>query len=109
MADVGQILGGCSTWGINDYEYSFFTNSTFYNIFNVDSVTNILKNDFYITYLFDRDNRLLFCSYIVTGVCINIFHQTKNKSNKPKFSIKSDNSAFFLVITFVIFRVLNRK
>ena len=28
------------------YEYSFFRNSVFYNIFNVNSVTNILNNDF---------------------------------------------------------------
>ena len=91
------------------FKYSFIINSVFYNIFNVNSVTDIFNNDFYITYLFDRDNRFLFCNYIVTGVCINIFHQTKNKSNKPKFSIKSDNSAFFLVITLVIFTVFNRK
>ena len=32
------------------YEYSVFTNSAFYNIFNVNSVTYILDNDFYITY-----------------------------------------------------------
>ena len=91
------------------YEYSFFINSVFYNIFNVNSVTNILNNDFYITYLFDRDNRFLFCSYKVTGECMNIFHQRKNKSNMSKISIASDNNAFFLVIFFVIFRVFNRK
>ena len=34
------------------YEYSFFINSIFYNIFNVNNVTNILNNDFYITCLF---------------------------------------------------------
>ena len=56
------------------YEDSFFINSFFY-IFNVNSVTNILDNDFYITYLFDRDNRFLFCNYKVTGECINIFHK----------------------------------
>ena len=91
------------------YEYSFFTNSTFYNIFNVNSVTNILNNDFYITYLFDRDNRFLFCNYKVTGTCINIFNQIKNKSNTSKISITLDNNAFFLVIIFVIFRVFDRK
>ena len=48
------------------YEDSFFINSFFY-IFNVNSVTNILNNDFYITYLFDRDNRFLFCNYKVQG------------------------------------------
>ena len=41
------------------HEYSFFINSVFYNIFNVNSFTNILNNDFYITYLIDRDNRFL--------------------------------------------------
>ena len=91
------------------YEYSFFTNSAFYNIFNVNSVTNILNNDFYITYLFDRDNRFLFCNYKVTGECINIFHQIKNKSNTSKISITSDNNTFFLVTTFVIFRDFDRK
>ena len=59
------------------YEYSFLINSVFYNIFNVKSVTNILNNDFYVIYLFDRDNRFLFCNYKVTGECINIFHQRK--------------------------------
>ena len=91
------------------YEYSLFINSVFYNNFNVNSVTNILNNDFYITYLFDRDNTFSFCNYKVTGECINIFHQSKNKSNKSKISIASDNNAFFLVIFFVIFRVFNRK
>ena len=90
------------------YEYSFFTNSVFY-IFNVNSVTNILNNDFYITYLFDRCNRFLFCNYKVTRECINIFHQRKNKSNMSKISITSDNNAFFLVIVLVIFRDFNRK
>ena len=65
------------------YEYSFFINSIFY-IFNVNSVTNIWNDDFYITYLFDRDNRFLFCNYKVTGECINIFHQRKSKYNVPK-------------------------
>ena len=91
------------------YEYSFFINSVFYNILNVNSVTNILNNDFYITYLFDRDNRFLFCNYKVTRECINIFHQRKNKSNMSKNSIASDNSAFFLVIFFALFRFFNRK
>ena len=91
------------------HEYSLFKNSIFYNIFNVNSVTNILNNDFNITYLFDRDNRFLFCNYKVTGESINIFHQRKNKSNMSKISIASDNNAFFLVIFFVIFRVFNRK
>ena len=90
------------------YEYSFFSNSSFY-VFNEISVTNTSNNDFYLTYLFDRDNRLLFCNYKVTGECINIFHQIKNKSNTFKISITSDNNAFFLVIIFVIFRVFNRK
>ena len=89
------------------YEYSFFINSVFYNIFNVNSVTNILNNDFYITHLFDRDNRFLFCNCKVAGECINIFHQRKSKSNMSKISIASDNNAFFLVIFFV--RVFNRK
>ena len=44
------------------YKYSFFTNSAFY-IFNVNSVTNSLNNDFYITYLFDKDNRFLFWAF----------------------------------------------
>ena len=77
--------------------YSFLINSVFYNIFNVSSVTNILNNDFYITYLLDRDNRFLFCNYKMTGECINIiFHQRKNKSNVSKISITSDNNTFFL-------------
>ena len=62
-----------------------------------------------MTYLFDRDNRFLFCNYKVTGECINIFHRRKNKSNMSKNSIASDNNTFFLVILFVIFRVFNRK
>ena len=91
------------------HEYSFFINSVFYNIFNVNSFTNILNNDFYITYLIDRDNRFLLCNYKVTGECINIFHQRKNKSYISKISITSDNNTFFLVIFFVIFRVFDRK
>ena len=59
--------------------------------------------------LFDRDNRCLFSNYTVTGECINIFHQRKPKSNLPKISITSDNSAFFLTIVFVMSRVFNRK
>ena len=55
------------------------------------------------------NNRFLFCSYKVTGECINIFHQRKNKSNMSKISITSGNNAFFLVIVLVIFRVFNRK
>ena len=43
------------------YKHSFFRNSAFCNIFNENSTTNILNNDFYITYLFERDNRFLFC------------------------------------------------
>ena len=42
------------------YEYSFFINRVFCNIFNVNSVTNILNNDFYITYLFDKNNSSYF-------------------------------------------------
>ena len=57
----------------------------------------------------DRGNRFLFCNYKVTGKCINIFHQRKNKSNMFKISITSDNNAFFLVIILVIFRVFSRK
>ena len=91
------------------YDYSFLINSVFCNIFNVKSVTNILNNDFYVVYLFDRDNRFLFCNYKVTGECTYIFHQRKNKSNMSKISITSDNNAFFLVIVLVIFRVSNRK
>ena len=79
------------------YEYSFFINSVFYNIFTVNSVTNVLNTDFYMTYLFDRDNRFLFCNYKVTGECINIFHRRKNKSNMSKNSIASDNNTFFLI------------
>ena len=90
------------------YEYSFFINSIFY-IFNVNSVTNILNNDFSVTYLFDRDNRFLFCNYKVTGEYIHIFHQRKNKSNMSNSSVASDNNAFFRVIFFVIIRVFNRK
>ena len=78
-------------------------------VFHKNNNTDILNNDFYITYLFDRDNRFLFSSYKVTGECINIFHQRKNKSNMSKISITSDNNAFFLVIIFFIFRVFNRK
>ena len=44
----------------------------------------------------------------MTGECINIFHQIKNKSNMPIISITSD-STFFLVIIFVIFWVFNKK
>ena len=62
------------------YEYSFFINSAFYSIFNVNSVTNILNNDFYITYLFDRDNRFLFCNYKVTN-----FIKEKISPTCPKF------------------------
>ena len=51
----------------------------------------------------------LFCNYKVTGESINIFHQRKNKSNMSKISIALDNNVFFLVIFFVIFRVINRK
>ena len=58
------------------YKYLFFMNSIFY-IFNANSVTNVLNNDFYITYLFDRDNRFLFCNYKVTGECINISSKKK--------------------------------
>ena len=87
------------------YEYSFFTNRAFYDIFNSSSVTNYLSNDFYITYLFDRDNR----NYEVTEECINIFYQIKNKSNTSKICITSDNNVFFLKTIFVIFRVFNRK
>ena len=78
-------------------------------IFNVKSVTNILNNDFYITYLFEEDNRFLFCNYKVTGECTNIFHQRKNKSNMSKIFITLDNNAFFLVIILLIFRIFNRK
>ena len=91
------------------HQYSFFINSVFHNIFNVNSVTDILNNDFYVTNLFDRDNRFLFCNYKVTGECISIFHQIKNKSNVSKIFITSDNNSFFLVIILVIFRVFNRK
>ena len=59
------------------FKYSFFINSVFYNIFNVNSVTDIFNNDFYITYLFDRDNRFLFCNYKVTGQSINISSKKK--------------------------------
>ena len=82
------------------YEYSFFKNSIFYNIFNVNSVTNNL---------FDRDNRFLFCNYKVTGECINIFHQRKNKSNMSKISIRSDNNAFFLVIFLLYLELLTEN
>ena len=34
--------------------------------FNVNSVTSIFINDLYMTYLFVRDNRFLFCNYKVT-------------------------------------------
>ena len=91
------------------YEYSFFINSVFYHIFNVNSVTNILNIDFYITYLFGRNNRFFFCNYKVTGECINILHQRKSKSNMSKISITSDNNAFLLVIALLISRVFNRE
>ena len=45
----------------------------------------------------------------MTGECINIFHQGKNKSNMSKISITLDNNAFFLVEVLVIFRVFMRK
>ena len=73
-------------FSLSFYEYLIFINSVFYNSFNVYSVTNILYNDL-LTCLFDRDNRFLFCNYKVTGECINIFHQSKNKSNMPKIYI----------------------
>ena len=76
------------------YEYPVFINSVFYNTFNVSSVTNISNNDFYITYLFDRNNRFLFCNCKVTGESINIFYHKKNKSNMSKISLKLDNNAF---------------
>ena len=77
------------------HEYSFFINSVFYNIFNVNSATNILNNEFYITYLFDRDNRFLFCNYKVTGECINIFHQRKISPICPKFLSHRIITSFF--------------
>ena len=83
------------------YEYSFFIKSVFYNIVNVNSVTNISNNAFDITYLLDIDHRHLFCNYKVTGECINIFLQRKIKSNISKMSTTSDYNAFF--------RVFNRK
>ena len=78
-------------------------------MFNENSVTNIVNNDFYITYIFSRNNRFLFCNYQVTGECINIFHQGKHKSNMSKISITLDNNAFFLVIILVVFRVLRES
>ena len=78
-------------------------------MFNENSVTNILNDDFYITFIFNRNNRFLFCNYQVTGECINIFHQGKRKSNMSKISITLDNNAFFLVEVLVIFRVFMRK
>ena len=89
------------------YEY-FFINSIFC-MFNENSVTNILNDDFYITFIFNRNNRFLFCNYQVTGECINIFHQGKRKSNMSKILITLDNNAFFLVEVLVIFRVFMRK
>ena len=83
------------------YEYSLFINSVFNNIFNVNMFN--VNNDFYITYLFDWDNRFLFCNYKVTGECKYIFHQRKNKPSMSKISITSDNNAFFLVKVLVIF------
>ena len=44
-----------------------FYKQNFYNFVNVNSVTDILNNDFHITYLFDRDDTFLFCNYKVTG------------------------------------------
>ena len=67
-------------FSLSFYQHLFFINSIFY-IFYVNSINNILNNHSYITYLFDRDNRFLFCNYKVTGECINIFHQRKNESN----------------------------
>ena len=40
---------------------------------------------------------------------LKLFHLRKIKTNKPKICITSDNSAFFLIIIFVTFRVLNRN
>ena len=34
--------------------------------FNVNNVTSIFINDLYMSYLFVRDNRFLFCNYKVT-------------------------------------------
>ena len=48
------------------YECMLIISSTFCNIFNVNNVTNFFNNDFYVTYLFDRGNRFLFCNYKVT-------------------------------------------
>ena len=76
------------------YEYPVFINSVFYNTFNISTITNISNNDFYITYLFDRNNRFLFCNCKVTGESINIFYHKKCKSNKSKISLKLDNNAF---------------
>ena len=76
-------------------EYLLFKNSVFFYIFNVNSVTNIVNNDFYITCLFDRNNRFLFCNYKVTEERINIFHERKNKPNMSKILITLDNNAFF--------------
>ena len=59
----------------------------------------------YVTHLFDRDNRFLFCNYKVIGECINKFYQRKSKFIMQKISITLDNSTSFLVIIFVIFRV----
>ena len=59
------------------YEYWFFIYTVFYNIFNVNSFTNIFNNDLHITYLFNRNNRFLFRNYKVAGEYLNILHQRK--------------------------------
>ena len=51
----------------------------------------------------------LFCNYKVTGECINIFYQGKNKSNMSKNSIALDNNAFFLIIFFFILEFLTEN
>ena len=75
-------------------KFLFLRIFVFYSIFSVIGVTNILNNDFYITCLFQRDDRFLFCNYKVTGT---------------KLLSHPDNNTFFLVMVLVIFRVFNRK
>ena len=63
-------------------EFSFFITSVFYNIFDVNSVTNILNNDFYLIYLCDKDNSFLFCNYKVTGV---VHEQISSKKKQVQY------------------------
>ena len=65
--------------------FVFYKQHFFNNIFNVNSVTNLSNNDFYITCLFDWDNRFLVCNYKVTGKHRHISSKKKKSQICPKF------------------------